>query len=34
MLEAAVLGSGVIFVATQLGAGLLAALVDVRSQEP
>jgi len=34
MLEASVLGSGVIFVATQLGAGLLAALVDVRSQEP
>jgi peptide/nickel transport system permease protein len=34
MLEAAVLGSGVLFVATQVATGLAAALVDVRSQEP
>lgn len=33
MLEAAVLGSGVLFVATQVAAGLVASLVDVRSQE-
>jgi len=34
MLEAAVLGSGVLFVATQVVAGLVASVVDVRSQEP
>jgi peptide/nickel transport system permease protein len=34
MLEAAVIGSGALFVATQVAAGLVASLVDVRSQEP
>jgi peptide/nickel transport system permease protein len=34
MLEATVLASGVLFVTTQVAAGLVASLVDVRSQEP